>query len=132
MDKQIELNSLVRNMNPVLNEGIYVFCVISEWQADLIKLAICHFKEEEAITLVLKKEIADQRILSYDFQCKWITLMVNSALDAVGLTAAVSQCLTEKGISCNVIAGFHHDHIFVPLDMGDNAMFALEALSKRK
>jgi hypothetical protein len=130
MDKEKELASLVKNMNPVLNDGIYVFCVISEWKSDLIKLAVCHFKEEEGITLVLKKEIADQRNLQYVFEGNWITLQINSALDAIGLTAAVSQNLTEKGISCNMIAGFHHDHIFVPSDFGRAALASLEVLSK--
>lgn len=132
MDKENELASLIKNMNPILNEGVYVFCVIPDWKSDLIKLAVCHFKEEEGITIVLKKEIADQQNLQYEFEGNWITLRVNSALNAIGLTAAVSQNLTEKGISSNMIAGFYHDHIFVPSTFGRAAVASLEALSKEQ
>ena len=56
--------------------------------------------------------------------------MVPSALDAVGLTAAVATALTRVGIACNVIAGFHHDHLFVPVDSATRAMSALNALAR--
>jgi hypothetical protein len=60
-----------------------------------------------------------------------ITLRVHSALDGVGLTAAFSSELAAAGISCNVVAGYHHDHIFVPDADADRAMAALHALSDR-
>ena len=56
---------------------------------------------------------------------------MRSSLDAVGLTAAVSRQLTEHGISCNVVAGYFHDHLFVPLDRGQQALDLLRALARR-
>jgi hypothetical protein len=67
--------------------------------------------------------------LEYHFTAAWITLRVHSALDAVGLTAAVSLALTDAGISCNVVAGFHHDHLFVPHTRAADAVRVLEALA---
>lgn len=58
------------------------------------------------------------------------TLEIHSALEAVGLTAAVSRVLTEAGLSANVVAGHTHDHVFVPLDRVDDAMRALAELSR--
>ncbi len=46
---------------------------------------------------------------------------------AIGLTAAFSKALSEVGISCNVVAAFYHDHIFV--DKKDVAR-AIETLNK--
>ena len=54
--------------------------------------------------------------LSYGFVAAWITLQVRSPLYAVGLTAAVSAALAASGVSGNVIAGYHHDHLHVPFD----------------
>lgn len=66
-----------------------------------------------------------------DFEAAWLTLDIHSALEAVGLTAAFSTALTEAGIPCNVIAGFHHDHLLVPVDRATEAMDVLEGLRKR-
>ena len=59
----------------------------------------------------------------------WISLTVHSSLEAVGLTAAFSRALADEGISCNVVAGYYHDHIFVPLNDTDRALRALKRLS---
>ena len=58
-----------------------------------------------------------------------ITLMVHSALDGVGLTAAVAGALAGRGIACNVVAGFHHDHLFVPWARADEALEVLRRLA---
>jgi hypothetical protein len=55
---------------------------------------------------------------------------VASDLDAVGLTAVVATALAGQGIPANVVAGFHHDHVFVPVDRGAAAMRVLAALSE--
>jgi uncharacterized protein len=52
-------------------------------------------------------------------------------LEAVELTAAVSRALADAGLSCNVIAGFHHDHLFVPYEHADQAVAVLESLARR-
>ena len=67
--------------------------------------------------------------LPYSLVCVWITLTIHSSLEAVGLTAAVSSALTEANISCNVVAAYYHDHIFVPIADADRAMNVLLALT---
>jgi hypothetical protein len=68
--------------------------------------------------------------LSYSFVAAWITLTVHSSLEAVGLTAAVSQALAQAGISCNIVAALHHDHLFVPLKNAARATQVLEGMSR--
>jgi hypothetical protein len=58
-----------------------------------------------------------------------ITLMVHSELEGVGLTAAVSSALAEVRIACNVVAGFHHDHLFVPWERRGEALVVLQRLA---
>jgi hypothetical protein len=124
-----DLKKLLKNMVPRLREGEYVFCSLIEGplpdQADIL----CSFREEEGLTLVLEKKLADRLRLSYGFISAWITLTVHSALEAVGLTAAVSNALADRGISCNVIAAYYHDHIFVPAKDAALAMETLRELS---
>ncbi|CAL2103874.1 ACT domain-containing protein [Tenacibaculum sp. 190130A14a] len=115
MSGEKNLAVLIKEMKPYLNTGEYVFVSVSPNEAATIsnKDIIGLFKETEGNTLVLERSIADKHNLSYDFIASWITLKIHSSLDAVGLTAAFSNALAKHNISCNVIAGFYHDHIFV-------------------
>lgn len=87
--------------------------------------------EEEGTTLVLPQEQADAAGLGHDYVAGRITLRVHSALAAVGLTAAVARELADAGMSCNVVAGFHHDHLFVPYERLDEAVALLADLARR-
>jgi len=59
-----------------------------------------------------------------------ITLGVLSSLEAVGLTARVTAALTGHGISANMVAAFHHDHVFVPWEARNDALAILVRLSR--
>jgi len=85
-------------------------------------------REDEGITLVLTRADADRAGLPYDYVAARITLRVNSALADVGLTASFSRVLADAGISCNVIAGLAHDHLFVDWDKGAQALALLRRL----
>lgn len=113
MSGEKDLEKLLKSMKPQHNSGDYVFCkVVKLENLDLNDIEM-FFKEKEAITLILKKEIAEKLNLEYSVVMSWITLAVHSSLEAIGLTAAFSKALSENGISCNVVAAYYHDHIFV-------------------
>jgi len=88
------------------------------------------FANQKGFSYVLERDDADRLGLSYDFVAGWISLTVHSALEAVGLTAAVSAAFTKQGISCNVIAGLFHDHVLVPIARVDEAMAVIAKLAK--
>lgn len=116
-------------MQPSLNEGEFVFCTVADLNGIPTDQIISFFKESEAFTIILPRSLADQWKLNYSFVAAWITLTVHSALDAVGLTAAFSNALSSAGISCNVVAAFYHDHIFVDKKDAERAMEVLWSLS---
>ncbi|MFC7447483.1 ACT domain-containing protein [Rhodococcus daqingensis] len=128
MSGERDLEILISSMNPVLRPGTFVFVTVPEAAAPGVRAAAT-ITEDEGVTLVLTKEEADARGWGYEFEAAWLTLRVHSALDAVGLTAAVSSRLAGIGISCNVIAGYHHDHLLVPIDDASHALAELKALA---
>ena len=123
---ETNLTKLLESMSPKLMSGEYVFCSVQGEYQDFHQLApLASYREEEGLTLLLTKEAAMANNLPFESVFRGITLMVHSSLDAVGLTAAVSTKLAEKGISANVIAAYYHDHIFVQTDKAALAMDAL-------
>ena len=129
MPGEKDLVQLLKTMQPCLNEGEYVFCTVANLTDIPSDQIISFFKETEGFTVILSRVLADQRQLDYFFVAAWITLTVHSALDAIGLTAAFSNALSSAGISCNVVAAFYHDHIFVDQKDAERAMEVLRALS---
>jgi hypothetical protein len=130
MSGQTDLSLLLSTLTPVLNAGIYVFCTLTK--APPVGLQpLLTFQETEGLTVIVREKDAHQYQLDGLFPSAWITLTVHSSLAAVGLTAAVAGALAEAGISCNVVAAFYHDHLFVPVADGERAMSVLEALVSR-
>ena len=128
MTGETNLEILLRTMKPKLNLGEYAFCTLKDLTGININDTQLIFKEDEGITIILKKEMADNLGLDYTFVASWITLTVHSSLEAVGLTAAISKALSEHGVSCNIVAAYYHDHIFVKKDDAAKAMEILKQL----
>lgn len=126
------LQELLANMSPELKSGQYVFLSLTGADygdhVDLQPIASMH--EDEGLTLVVPKHLADSHHHHYDSVFSCITLQVHSSLEAVGLTATFAKQLTLSGISANVVAGFYHDHIFVPIDDANRAVKSLLQLAR--
>ncbi|MFE5935513.1 ACT domain-containing protein [Streptomyces sp. NPDC056470] len=129
MSAERDLTRLVAGMRPDLHSGRYVFTTV-DGPAPAGVAPVATVAESEGLTLVVRQEEADAAGLAYDYVAAWITLRVHSALDAVGLTAAVSRELARAGLSCNVVAGFHHDHLFVEHARADLALAVLQELAE--
>jgi hypothetical protein len=130
MAGETNIDILLKNMTPKLNEGEYVFCTVTDPGELKLSDIIGTFKEEEGLTIILNKTIADKLGLSYSYTAAWITLTIHSSLEAVGLTAAFSKAFAEASISCNVVAAYYHDHIFVDKKDAENAMNVLKRLAE--
>lgn len=130
MSGEKNLEVLLKSMKPKLNLGEFVFCKTENMAQINWSQIIMSFKEKESTTIIAEKKVADQLNLDYSFVASWITLTVHSSLEAVGLTAAFSDALSKNGISCNVVAAYYHDHIFVDKKDTDKAMEVLIAFSK--
>ncbi len=124
------LNQLLKFMQPKLASGKFVFCTLPESKLLTLKIKPkLLFHEEEGVTLVVEKEVAEKNQLSYDKVWSLITLTVHSDLSAVGFLAAITPALAKAGISVNVISAYYHDHLFVPEGKKEEAMKVLKKLS---
>lgn len=125
-----DLDELLRSMNPRLNDGVYVFVSVSP-NIDVAGLRpIATFVEDEGLSMIVEESRVEGTSFDIQFRAAWITLTVNSDLNAVGLTSAVAKALADKGISCNMVAAAHHDHLFVPIEAAQEAMTALGELQR--
>ncbi len=127
MTGSTDLAAMLATLEATARPDDYVFAVVAH-DHPVVALAAATIEESEGLTVVLRRADADLHGVDYDFVASWLTLTVHSSLDAVGLTAAFSRALGDAGISCNVLAGFHHDHLLVPVESRDCALEALHAL----
>ncbi|MDD0841790.1 ACT domain-containing protein [Pseudomonas sp. Gutcm_11s] len=129
MTGETNLGTLLASLSPRLNPGRFVFCNVPQPSVVQMAAALGSFREAEGTTLIIAREEADRLGLAYDYLAAWITLEVHSSLAAVGLTAAFATALAKQGISCNVIAGYHHDHLFVAEADAERAVAVLQQLA---
>jgi len=131
MAGETSLTALLRNLHPILNDGEYVFCSLADATVLQGEDTLGSFREQEGLTVILERRRADALGLKYEYVAAWITLTVHSALEAVGLTAAFASALGKAGISCNVLAAYYHDHVFVAVQDAARAMEVLRELSRQ-
>lgn len=125
-DNGTNLEYLLKNMNPYLEEEELVFCSLPPEKSEQY-FPICqgYYCEREGITLIISRHLADLEGLEYDLIFKRITLDVYSSLEAVGFLARIAEVLAAQGFSINVISAFYHDHLYVQSHQAQDALETL-------
>ena len=119
------LDEILASLTVSRRDGVFAVCTLDEVpDADVEAVVV----EDEGLTVVLPLEEAQRLRLSWGFEAAWLTIDVRTALDGVGLTAAFSTALAAADLPCNVLAGFHHDHVLVPVDRVGEALEVLADL----
>lgn len=125
MPAEHDLTTLLRQMSPSVHPEVFVFCCFADGQLPPALTPVCTFHETEGLTAIVPLREAQALGLAFQFESRMLTLTVHSALDAVGFLARISAALAAQGIAYNVVSAFHHDHLFVPRDRLDDALWAL-------
>lgn len=114
MGGERDLSRLLQDLKPRLYPDRYAFVATAEPALGANQFALV--REGEGLTSI-----------HTDPQGEWarISLEVHSSLNAVGLTGALSSRLADLGISVNLVAALHHDHLFVPWDRREEALACL-------
>jgi len=132
MPGETDLKAILQSLSPIMLDETYVFCtVVGASYGDYAETApIASYQENEGLTLVLTQERANIAKLGYEGLFSCISLQVHSSLESVGLTAVVAGKLAAYEISANIIAGYYHDHVFVPQAQASEAFELLRNLNK--
>ncbi|MEM6476760.1 MAG: ACT domain-containing protein [Pseudomonadota bacterium] len=125
-----ELQAMLSGMEPALDADPYVFvhASVGDPAALAVEGLFATIVEDEGLTVIARFDPEADHGAGPHFAR--ITLQVHSALEGVGLTAAVATGLAAEGIACNVVAAFHHDHLFVPWDRREDALAVLKQISR--
>ncbi|KAF4454433.1 hypothetical protein F53441_3060 [Fusarium austroafricanum] len=130
---ELSLSKLLATLNTTVHPTIYVFATFTDTsKLPPLSEAQMLFKESEGVTAIVTKDYAESQKIDYFFPCKMISLNVTSSLEAVGFMAVIATRLAAKGIGCNPVSGFYHDHVFVPLGREDESSEALAQLAAEK
>lgn len=130
MSGELNLDTLLKTMDATLVDGTYVFATLAP---DAIPPTITPrmiFAEAEGITLILLREEAEAHTIAYEFPSRMITLNVHSSLEAVGFMARIATELAKHKMGVNPVAGFHHDHLFVPEGREQDAIRILKDIAR--
>ena len=116
---------MLANMRPWLDPETHVFASFAgPPPAGLDYRALATFREEEGLSMILPEGAAPGMAM------RRIILRVHSSLSGVGLTATVATALAAEGIPCNMVAAFHHDHVFIPTEHAEKAVEILLRLQE--
>ena len=130
MTGETDLNTLLRSLKADLIDGIFVFATVPTGKIPPGLAPRMMFQEAEGTTLVLLKDAAQAADLPYEFPSRMITLNIHSSLDAVGFMARIATALGNEGMGVNPVAGFYHDHLFVPNGREQDALRILSQIAK--
>ena len=130
MTGETNLNTLIKSLSAVLDDGLYVFATLPLGETSPNIAPRMTFVEAEGTTYILLKSEADALGMSYEFPCRMITLNIHSSLEAVGFMARIATELASQDMGVNPVSGFFHDHLFVPDGRQHDAMAVLKAMSE--
>ena len=130
MSGETNLDVLLKSMSAELVEGVFVFVTVPTGAVpDGLSIRMM-FQEAEGTTLILLKSDAEVAGLEYEFPSRMITLNIHSSLEAVGFMARIATALAAEGMGVNPVAGFYHDHLFVPEGREQDALQVLAAFAE--
>ena len=132
MSGERDLSTILATLSITRRPGTYVYVSHGPGpDTDTVPGAVASIVEDEGTTFVVDLDVALRHGLTWTFPSAWLTVDVQTALDGVGLTAALSTALADTAIACNVLAGRFHDHLLVPVERADDAVAALMSLRGR-
>ena len=122
MSGESDLATLLSTLSAKLHPDTYVFATLPDGIVPPGLNPRMVFVEDEGTTLICTRDQAQAVGIAYEFPCRMITCDVHSALEAVGFIAHIATKLAAAGMGVNPVAGYYHDHLFIPEGREDDAL----------
>ena len=129
MSGERDLATLLQTLTAKLHPDTYVFATRDAVPAGITPRMV--FIEDEGTTLICTRAEAEAAGIAFDFPCRMITLNVHSALEAVGFIAHIATQLATKGMGVNPVAGYFHDHLFIPEGREEDALAVIRTIAQQ-
>ncbi len=133
MSKPSSLQEVLQNLDPVISQHTYVYVGVNN--QSLLKVLgydpLAFYKEKSGITLILRKEDADNNFLTYENEFCKITLNAPFHFDCTGLTAIISSALAKAGIAIRPIQTVYSRFILIEKGDAHTALEILVSLQKK-
>ncbi|SFS22156.1 ACT domain-containing protein [Yoonia litorea] len=130
MSGEHDLDVLFRTLTAKLHPETYVFATLKDGSIPPAITPRLVFVEDEGTTLICARDQAEAAGIAFTFPCRMITCNVHSALEAVGFIAHIATRLAAAGMGVNPVAGYFHDHLFIPEGREDDALAVLEQIAE--
>eukprot|EP01059_Diplonema_ambulator_P007518 TRINITY_DN16986_c0_g1_i1.p1 TRINITY_DN16986_c0_g1~~TRINITY_DN16986_c0_g1_i1.p1 ORF type:complete len:225 (+),score=44.58 TRINITY_DN16986_c0_g1_i1:66-740(+) len=127
----MDLEAIIASLDPSLSSETYVYATIPRaagFPPDLFPHLESYQNEPEGHSVIIPTHSTAHlpEGTPTTFTSKRITLKVHSSLESVGLTAKISSLFAKHGVPCNIVAGYHHDHLYVPVEKAEDALALLK------
>jgi uncharacterized protein len=129
MSGQTNLSEVLKTLNVTCDNLEYGFATVKDKQIDITGQVLGVFEESEGKTIIATTEYLEVNNLQHEGSYAKLTIELHTSLELVCLTATLAQKLAENKIPVNVIAGYYHDHLFVPYGLRQNAINAISNLA---
>lgn len=133
MTKESSLQEILQQLEPALSTETFVYVGVSS--QSLLKVLgydpVAFFKEKEGITLIVRKEDADNNFLSYQHELCQIVFHAPFHFDCVGLTAIVTSALAKAGISVIPQLTVYNRSLYVKKEDAHTALEILKVMQAK-
>jgi uncharacterized protein len=122
MSGQKNLAEVIKSLKASCDNIEYGFAAVQNNKISIDDQVFCTVKENEGFTIIADKKYFETNGIKYDCPFAKLTIETHTSLDLIGLTAVLSKKLADNNIPANIIAGYYHDHIFVPYELRQKAI----------
>ena len=130
MSDTMDLTYLIRNMNPVLLDGEFIFCKVNIDSKKIHELEpISSIKTGKEYSIIIDKLKADKNRFGYNKIYKMVSLKLPSNHSEAEFMAVITGVFADQGIPSKVISCEEECYLFISTETIEDAVQLLHDLT---